>query len=126
MTIQLLEHHDAFSPTLFVREAELAGVRLRRFNVAEGEIPSRDLAGVSALVCAGGPYAVSDAAEYPWMRRELELVKEALQLDIPVLGLGFGARVLAVALGAEEVPLEFNGQPWAEIGWGEIVVHEEA
>jgi GMP synthase-like glutamine amidotransferase len=48
----------------------------------------------------------------PWISREMRLLREAFDADVPVLGICFGAQILARALGGQGLRAE---RP--EIGW---------
>jgi GMP synthase-like glutamine amidotransferase len=54
-----------------------------------------------------------------WVSAELELLRDALAGDVPVLGICFGSQLLARALGGEAMPA-----PHAEIGWVGIRTRE--
>jgi len=47
-----------------------------------------DMEGYSGLVMMGGPMSVND--DLPWIQQELELIRKAMLLDLPVLGALFG------------------------------------
>lgn len=53
-----------------------------------------------ALWLLGGAHPVSDAAHCPWIRDELRLVAAFRRAARPVVGIGFGGLVVAVAAGA--------------------------
>ncbi|MDP9139127.1 MAG: glutamine amidotransferase [Pseudomonadota bacterium] len=57
-----------------------------------------------ALVVLGGKYGVPEKAAYPFLRHEMRAVGQALERDIPILGLCLGAQLLAHELGAEVGP----------------------
>lgn len=59
--------------------------------------PTRDLAG---LVVMGGPMNADDDARYPGLRAERRLLAQAVDADVPVLGVCLGMQLLARALGA--------------------------
>ena len=73
------------------------------------------LSDIGGLVVLGGPMGVHDVADYPWLLAERELVVEAVDEGIPVLGVCLGAQQLALALGAEVT----TGQV-AEVGVGSV------
>jgi GMP synthase-like glutamine amidotransferase len=51
----------------------------------------------------------------PWIAREQQLLRDAFEAGVPVLGICFGSQLLARALGGRAVPAERS-----EIGWMEI------
>ena len=80
-----------------------------------GEKVPRDARRFSGLCFMGGPMSVND--ELPWIAPALELIREAVRKDVPVIGHCLGGQLLAKALGGEVGP-----NPAKEIGWGEVRV----
>ena len=70
-----------------------------------------DFAFVVSLGHTSGPHDTHD----PAVVAELELLREAVARDVPVLGLCFGGEALAAVLGAE-----VERSPLPELGWREI------
>jgi GMP synthase (glutamine-hydrolysing) len=56
---------------------------------------------VDALVVMGGPMSANDEHRLSFIREELRLIEEALQKEIPILGICLGAQMLAKVLGAK-------------------------
>ena len=52
------------------------------------------------LVFLGGPISVNDEGEFPWLKQEKELIRQAVRKRVPVLGLCLGAQLIASAHGA--------------------------
>ena len=74
------------------------------------------LGGHDLVVVMGAPWSVYDTATIgSWIGRELDLLRAALQRELPVLGICFGAQALSAALGGtvERAPL-------GEVGWTHI------
>jgi GMP synthase-like glutamine amidotransferase len=69
----------------------------------------------SGLVFMGGPMSVND--DLPWIPPVLSLIRQAVAVDIPVLGHCLGGQLMAKALGGV-----VGKNPVKEIGWGEITV----
>jgi GMP synthase-like glutamine amidotransferase len=77
-----------------------------------------DAAGYDLLVSLGAPWSVYDRASVgPWIDGELDLLRTAHASGIPVLGICFGAQVLATALGGG-----VERAPSPEIGWMAVEV----
>lgn len=77
-----------------------------------------DLAAAEAcnlLIVLGGPIGVYEVEAYPFLVRELDLVRRRLAADQPTLGLCLGAQLIAQALGARVYP-----GPAKEIGWAPL------
>lgn len=71
----------------------------------------------SGMALMGGPMSVND--DLPWIAPVLALIREAMTLDIPLLGHCLGGQLISKALGAE---VRLN--PIKEIGWGEVAVSD--
>jgi GMP synthase (glutamine-hydrolysing) len=69
---------------------------------------------LSGLIVLGAPAGRADADDPPHLMRERALIREAVERRIPVLGVCFGAQLLAVALGGSVV----TGGP-LEVGMGD-------
>ncbi|MEW8506503.1 MAG: type 1 glutamine amidotransferase [Candidatus Thiodiazotropha sp.] len=74
---------------------------------------------VSALVFMGAGVSVND--QLPWMEGELELIRKAIDLDLPVMGICFGAQLMSKALGGE-----ITRGKGMEIGWYPVNMSVEA
>jgi GMP synthase-like glutamine amidotransferase len=79
----------------------------------DGVLPAPDA--LDLLVVMGGPMSVNDTAEFPWLTREVELIREVIASAAPVLGICLGAQLIAGALGAKVYK---NREK--EIGWHPI------
>jgi GMP synthase (glutamine-hydrolysing) len=73
---------------------------------AEGEDIPVDGARADALVVFGGKYGVPDRDRYPFLKEEMRVIRQALDRDIPVLGICLGAQLMAHELGAAVGPHE--------------------
>jgi GMP synthase-like glutamine amidotransferase len=69
----------------------------------------------SGLVFMGGPMSVND--DLPWIPPVLQLIRDAVAADIPVLGHCLGGQLMSKALGGV-----VSKNPVKEIGWGEVDV----
>ncbi|MDX1386924.1 MAG: type 1 glutamine amidotransferase, partial [bacterium] len=78
------------------------------------------LDGYQALILLGGPMNLDQESQYPHLSYETRLVEEAIQRDMPVLGICLGAQIVAKALGAE-----VGKNPEKEIGWYPIEITAE-
>lgn len=67
---------------------------------------------IDLLVVMGGPMSVNDEDKFPWLTMEKRFVREIIESGKPVLGICFGAQIIANAMGAKVFP-----NPVKEIGW---------
>ena len=81
----------------------------------EGAPVPRDPRLFSGLVFMGGPMSVND--DLPWIAPALELVREAVRKDVPMLGHCLGGQLMSKALGGSVRPSAYK-----EIGWGDVRV----
>lgn len=98
----VLQHADATGPDQLRPTLEArAGQRPWRLVALDREpVPALtdDVRGVLVL---GGPMGVHDRDQHPWIDDELELLRTALDRDVPILGICLGAQLLATAAGGE-------------------------
>lgn len=96
-----------------------AGFRIRYVNYGRDPKARPSLDSYNGIVILGGPMNVDQVDKYPHLQIEVELIQEAVEKEIPVLGICLGAQLIAKALGA---PVRKN--PAKEIGWYDITPNE--
>jgi GMP synthase-like glutamine amidotransferase len=106
----ILQHEEPTPPGLVTewlaeRDAEVDTFRI---DVDDREV---DPAGYDLIVSLGSEFAAFDDTK-PFVPREAELMRRAVEADVPVLGLCFGGQMLARVLGGEV----YRGER-SEIGW---------
>lgn len=93
-------------------------IRYRIIDCGEEEIPeTKDF---DVLVMMGGPMSVTEDEAYPYIKKEIELVREFIDGGKSVFGVCLGAQIMAKALGAKV----YVG-PEKEIGWHDIEITED-
>jgi GMP synthase-like glutamine amidotransferase len=91
-----------------------AGVELREFHLREGEsLP--DLEGIDGVLSLGGEQSVLNIDDDPMLTAEAAFLREAVEREIPVLGVCLGAQLLAHALGGRVVRLPRQLIEWIPI-----------
>ena len=106
-------------PGYFATYLERRSIPLRLVALDEGAPVPRDVRRFSGLAFMGGPMSVNDGLA--WIAPALELVREAVRKDVPVLGHCLGGQLIARAFGGSVGP-----NPVKEIGWGEVRVADNA
>lgn len=71
------------------------------------------------LVVLGAPCGVYETKDYPFIQEELSAVQARIEADRPVLGICFGAQIIASALGSKVYP-----GPTFEFGWSPLSLTE--
>jgi len=87
--------------------------------IDEGASVPRDPRRFSGLAFMGGPMSAND--ELPWIIPALELIREAVRKDVPVLGHCLGGQLMSKAFGGV-----VGANPVKEIGWGEVRIADNA
>ncbi|MEP6996081.1 MAG: type 1 glutamine amidotransferase [Betaproteobacteria bacterium] len=95
------------------------GVSRRLIALDEGEAVPGDVRAFAGVGMMGGPMSAND--ELPWNTPLLELLRQAVAGDIPVVGHCLGGQLFAKALGAR---VARTATP--EIGWGEVITPDRA
>jgi len=75
-------------------------------------ITQDEIIGADLLILLGSPLSVNDTTNYPWLISLIDLVQKRLSDNRAVLGICFGAQLIALVMGAKV----YDGKK--EIGWG--------
>ena len=89
-------------------------------NFYENENPDVSLNDISGLIILGGPMNVYETDQYLFLEMEDRLIKQAIERDVPILGICLGAQLIAKALGAKVIKNKEK-----EIGWYPLKITEE-
>jgi GMP synthase-like glutamine amidotransferase len=113
----ILQHEEATPPghmTEWLAE-QSADVEVLRIDVDEATVDPRDY---GLIVSLGSEFAAFDDS-VPFVPREVRLYEQALESDVPILGLCFGGQMLARVLGSRVYRSEQS-----EIGWLPVRTHD--
>ena len=88
------------------------GYSVQKVNAQNDPLPSSPL-GYDTIVILGGPMSVYD--NFPYLKKERELISNAIKNDIPVLGICLGSQLIAQAAGGRV----YKGKK-KEIGWSNV------
>jgi GMP synthase (glutamine-hydrolysing) len=106
--------HHLEPPFLGAAEAPLGAARLTHHDRLAGD-PLPDLDAIDGLISFGGAQSVTEIERYPYLLEETVLLREAVERDVPVLGVCLGAQLLAHALGGSVRSLPRRAVVWVEL-----------
>jgi len=89
------------------------GMRIRTINTPREGLEDIDPLRPDLPIVMGGPVGVYQANDYPFLKQEIEILKQRLAADLPTIGICLGSQLMAAALGATVRP----GEQGKEVGW---------
>ena len=108
-TLTVLQHTDGEFLGLLEDHLEGRNIRFRyvRPHSSRWRISTRLRAAGGLVLLGGGDYGAAGVRDLPTLAAEVALARDALERDLPVIGIGLGAQILALAGGggAEPGPL---------------------
>jgi len=112
VTVQVVQHTSAEFLGLIEDHLEGRNVRFRYCRPFTGKVPlpKADALDDGLILLGGGPWGSAGTRDVPTLAEEISLAAKCLELEKPVVGIGLGAQILAIAAGgkAESAPLEFS------------------
>jgi GMP synthase-like glutamine amidotransferase len=100
---------------LFERVVAERGDTLDRWVVASGDDSPGSAREWGAIMVFGGVMHPDQDAEHPWLAGEIGFLQDALEHDVPMIGVCLGAQLIVRAAGGWTGPAEA-----AEVGWVEV------
>ena len=97
---------------LGLMEDHLEGRRIRfqyfrPFAGDKAKLPATDLPADALVLLGGGPWGSAGTRDLPTLAEEIDITRAALAQGTPVIGIGLGAQVLAIAAGGSSEPADF-------------------
>lgn len=92
-----------------------SGFRIKYVNFGRHPDAVPKLDGYDGLIVLGGPMNVEEVEEHPNLNTEVELIRDAIDRELPILGICLGSQLLAKALGAKVYENKEK-----EIGWYDV------
>ncbi|WP_455602872.1 glutamine amidotransferase [Acinetobacter pecorum] len=92
------------------------GLRVRYFEAGIDDL-NKAFEHPGLVVILGGPIAVYETQDYPFLQEEINLLKVRLERNLPTLGICLGAQLIAAALGSKV----YSGHA-KEIGWSKLTL----
>ena len=97
--VLIISHATCEAPGYLREFLDKQSVAYRVINHDDDELGSSCIEDVAGVVFLGSPVNANDSL--PWIKAEIEFIKVLLANKIPLLGICFGAQLMARALGAK-------------------------
>ena len=117
--VLVIKHIECEGLGHFEGHIKEGGFKIEYINTEKGGWRN-DPSGFDALILMGGPMGVYETDRYPFLLREMDLIRSFYRMDKPVLGICLGAQLIAQALGGKV----YRGDR-KEIGWYRIYLTGE-
>ena len=104
--LHVVQHTSADYLGLMEDHLEGRRIRFRYFRpfTEDGTIPGPGEACDGLVLLGGGPWGSAGGRDVPTLRAEVELTRWMLDAGKPVIGIGLGAQILAIAAGGRSLP----------------------
>lgn len=110
--LHVIQHTSADYLGLMEDHLEGRRIRFRYFRpfTEQGSVPQPGEVSDGLVLLGGGPWGSAGQRDVPTLAAEIELTRSQLEQGKPVLGIGLGAQILAIAAGgdAQPSPLRFE------------------
>lgn len=112
--LRIFRHEVCESPGYLAEYLDRRCVPWELVCLDQGVAVPQDLDGLSGLIFMGGNMSVNDPLE--WIGAELQLIRRAHALGVPMLGICFGGQLISKALGGQVMP----NPRGMEVGWHSV------
>jgi len=110
--LNVVQHTSADYLGLIEDHLEGRRIRFRYFRpfTEQGAVPGPGDSCDGLVLLGGGPWGSAGDRDVPTLQQEIELTRAMLDMGKPVLGIGLGAQILAIAAGGSSTtaPLRFE------------------
>ncbi len=117
--VAIFRHSSTEGPGYFATYLERRTLPWKLVALDSGEPIPKNVRDFAGLAFMGGPMSVNDPL--PWIPPALELIREAVRKDVPVIGHCLGGQLMSKAFGGTVGP-----NPVKEIGWGEVRIADNS
>jgi GMP synthase (glutamine-hydrolysing) len=119
LPVLIVQHAPHEHPAAVRRALESQGISTHWIHPYRGEhYPGVDE--IAGMISLGGPMGANDEGEFPWIKEEIELLRQSVESDLPTVGICLGGQMLAKALGGK---VENNHTH--EVGWFSVEVNAD-
>ena len=119
-TVQVVQHTSAEYLGLLEDHLEGRGIRFKyhRPFAAKGALPAPEALADGLILLGGGPWGAAGTRDVPTLAQEVGLARVCLERGWPVIGIGLGAQIVALAAGGRSEPtaLEFSVTTATRVG----------
>jgi len=113
--VAIFRHSATEGPAFFAEYLDAQQIPWQLMAFDEGAVVPQCAEDFAGLVFMGGPMSVND--DLPWIEPVLQLICQAVDKDIPVLGHCLGSQLMCRALGGQVMRNSVK-----EIGWGAVTI----
>jgi GMP synthase-like glutamine amidotransferase len=108
--ISVVQHTSAEYLGLIEDHLEGRGIRFKYFRpfTEGGGLPDRDTIRDGLVLLGGGVWGSAGTRDLPTLKQEVRLAHAALMFESPVIGIGLGAQILAIAAGGRSEATELT------------------
>ncbi len=105
--LHVVQHTSAEFLGLIEDHLEGRGIRFKYYRpfTEGGALPARDLVQDGLILLGGGPWGSAGGRDLPTLKEEVALAHASLMRGWPVIGIGLGAQILALAAGGRSHPM---------------------
>lgn len=122
LPVYILCHADCDSVGYLCEYLDKHNISYKKMNILKSDISSIDLAMVSGLVFMGGPYSLQQG--YDWVDKEIQLINQAIDNKVPLMGVCLGAQLISKALGAEVYSAQHMETGWHPVVFNDCFLHD--
>jgi GMP synthase-like glutamine amidotransferase len=109
--VAVIQHTSGEYLGLMEDHLEGRRIRFQYFRpFAAGKLPANDLPADALMLLGGGPWGAAGTRDLPTLEEEIDIARFRLEEGTPVIGIGLGAQILAIAAGGgvDPGPLVFE------------------
>ena len=107
--VAVIQHTSGEYLGLMEDHLEGRRIRFQYFRPFAGgrKLPEKDIPADALVLLGGGPWGSAGDRDLPTLAEEIELTRVMQEQATPVIGIGLGAQILAIAAGGSSEPAEF-------------------
>ena len=115
LPIYIICHAKCDPPGYLCSYFDSHNIPFKKYNFIKNGIDQIDLDATSGIIFMGGEHSVTEKTQ--WIEDEIKIIHQAIDRDLPLMGVCFGAQLISKALGAEVCAARHM-----ETGWHRISV----